>query len=91
MTWKLHVKSLNTLLKVEPQLQAADERTLSLYMPVRAEARWPSRDGQMAAAPSPSVPGPDRGAGKPAGNHFGEHAAAAGASGSDPGREAKAP
>lgn len=37
MTWKLHVKSLNTLLKLEPALEAADERTLSLYMPVRAE------------------------------------------------------
>jgi len=37
MTWKLHVKSLNTLLKLEPQLQAADDRTLSLYLPVRSE------------------------------------------------------
>jgi len=37
MTWKLHVKSLNTLLKLEPQLQSAGERTLSLYLPVRAE------------------------------------------------------
>jgi len=37
MTWKLHVKSLNTLLKLEPQLEVADERTLSLYLPVRAE------------------------------------------------------
>ena len=37
MTWKLHVKSLNTLLKLEPQLEMADERTLSLYLPVRAE------------------------------------------------------
>jgi hypothetical protein len=37
MTWKLHVKSLNTLLKLEPQLQSADERTLSVYLPVRAE------------------------------------------------------
>src|SRR5579859_45326 len=37
MTWKLHVKSLDTLLKLEPQLRAADERTLSLYLPVRAE------------------------------------------------------
>lgn len=37
MTWKLHVKSLNTLLKLEPQLQAAGDRTLSLYLPVRSE------------------------------------------------------
>src|SRR5258708_20007827 len=37
MTWKLHVKSLKTLLKLEPQLQAADDRTLSLYLPVRSE------------------------------------------------------
>ena len=37
MTWKLHVKSLDALLKLEPQLRAADERTLSLYLPVRAE------------------------------------------------------
>jgi len=37
MTRKLHVKSLDTLLKLEPRLQAADERTLSLYLPVRAE------------------------------------------------------
>ena len=37
MTWKLHVKSLDTLLKLESRLQAADERTLSLYLPVRAE------------------------------------------------------
>jgi hypothetical protein len=31
------VKSLNALLKLEPQLQSAGERTLSLYLPVRAE------------------------------------------------------
>ena len=37
MTWKLHVKSLDTLLKLEPQLNMADERTLSLYLPVRSE------------------------------------------------------
>jgi Bacterial archaeo-eukaryotic release factor family 10 len=37
MTWKMHVKSLNTLLKVEPQLQTADDRTLTVYLPVRAE------------------------------------------------------
>jgi len=37
MTWKHHVKSLSTLLKLEPQLATADERTLTLYLPVRAE------------------------------------------------------
>jgi hypothetical protein len=37
MMWKLHVKSLNTLLELEPMLETADERTLSLYLPVRAE------------------------------------------------------
>lgn len=37
MTWKHHVKSLNTLLKLEPRLELADERSLSLYLPVRAE------------------------------------------------------
>jgi release factor family 10 len=37
MTEKLHVKALNTLLKLEPQLGASDERTLSVYLPVRAE------------------------------------------------------
>ena len=37
MTWKHHVKSLNALLKLEPQLDRADERTLSLYLPVRTE------------------------------------------------------
>lgn len=37
MTWKLHVRSLNTLLKLEPQLKVADDHTLSLYLPVRAE------------------------------------------------------
>lgn len=37
MTWKHHVKSLGTLLKLEPQLERADEKTLSLYLPVRAE------------------------------------------------------
>jgi peptide subunit release factor 1 (eRF1) len=36
MTWKHHVKSLNTLLKLEPELERADGRTLSLYLPVRA-------------------------------------------------------
>ena len=37
MTIKLHVKGFSTLLKLEPQLQTTDERTLSLYLPVRAE------------------------------------------------------
>jgi hypothetical protein len=37
MTEKLHVKQLNTLLKLEPQLGTKDEQTLSVYMPVRAE------------------------------------------------------
>ena len=37
MTVKLHVKELNTLLKLEPELGTNDERTLSVYMPVRAE------------------------------------------------------
>ena len=37
MTWKLHVKSLNTLLKIEPDLEKADERTLTVYLPIRAE------------------------------------------------------
>lgn len=37
MTWKHHVKSLGALLRLEPQLETADERTLSLYLPVRAE------------------------------------------------------
>ena len=37
MTWKHHVKGLNTLLKLEPQLEHADASTLSLYLPVRAE------------------------------------------------------
>jgi hypothetical protein len=37
MTWKLHVKSLNTLLMLEPQLETEDARTLSLYLPVRTE------------------------------------------------------
>src|SRR6266702_74186 len=37
MTEKLHVKELNTLLKLEPELGTRDERTLSVYMPVRAE------------------------------------------------------
>jgi len=37
MTEKLHVTELNTLLKLEPQLATKDERTLSVYMPVRAE------------------------------------------------------
>jgi hypothetical protein len=37
MTIKLHVKGYSTLLKLEPQLEATDERTLSLYLPVRAE------------------------------------------------------
>jgi release factor family 10 len=37
MTWKHHVKGLNALLKLEPQLASADERTLTLYLPVRAE------------------------------------------------------
>ncbi len=37
MTDKLHVKELNTLLKLEPELGTSDERTLSVYMPVRAE------------------------------------------------------
>lgn len=37
MTWKHHVKSLNTLLKIEPQLEAAGDRTLTVYLPIRAE------------------------------------------------------
>ena len=37
MTWKLHVQGLSTLLKLEPQLEKADERTLSVYLPIRAE------------------------------------------------------
>ena len=37
MTIKLHTKPLITLLKLQPQLETADERTLSLYLPVRAE------------------------------------------------------
>lgn len=37
MTWKLHVKSLNTLLEVEPDLDKADERTLTVYLPIRSE------------------------------------------------------
>ncbi|HLZ94809.1 MAG TPA: hypothetical protein VKT20_05735 [Candidatus Dormibacteraeota bacterium] len=37
MTWKLHVKSLYTLLKIEPDLATADERTLTVYLPIRAE------------------------------------------------------
>jgi hypothetical protein len=37
MTWKLHVKSLYTLLKIEPELETADERTLTVYLPIRAE------------------------------------------------------
>ncbi len=37
MTIKLHTKALTTLLKLEPQLNTEDERTLSLYLPVRAE------------------------------------------------------
>lgn len=37
MTWKLHVKSLRTLLKIEPELERADERTLTAYLPIRAE------------------------------------------------------
>jgi peptide subunit release factor 1 (eRF1) len=37
MTIKLHTKSQATLLKLEPQLNTEDERTLSLYLPIRAE------------------------------------------------------
>jgi hypothetical protein len=37
MTYKLHDKNRWTLLAVEPQLAAAGDRTLSLYLPVRAE------------------------------------------------------
>ena len=36
MTDKLHTKSFDTLLRLEPQLGAADDRTLSVYLPVRA-------------------------------------------------------
>jgi hypothetical protein len=37
MTWKHHVKSLDTLLKLEPRLERAGANTLTLYLPVRAE------------------------------------------------------
>ncbi|TMC93761.1 MAG: hypothetical protein E6J12_00530, partial [Chloroflexi bacterium] len=37
MTIKLNTKPLITLLKLQPQLETADERTLSLYLPMRAE------------------------------------------------------
>jgi hypothetical protein len=37
MTYKLHTKSFDTLLRLEPQLRVADDRTLSVYLPVRAE------------------------------------------------------
>src|ERR1051326_704277 len=37
MTEKLHVKEIGTLLRLEPQLRTADERTLSVYLPIRSE------------------------------------------------------